>query len=110
MLAGCRARPRAVGGGAARARVEKGEGETRNAIAAWRELPDYASVNLSESDAPAVIATLHRVGVDVEAGLASVADAERFIKLSDHQRALRILIEIGEQDFSVAQKIADDVA
>ena len=90
--------------------IEKDEARTRDAIAAWRELPDYASVNLSESDAPAIIELLQRRGVGVEAGLGSVADAERFIKLPEHGRAFRILIEMGEQDFSVAQKVADDIA
>ena len=67
-------------------------------------------MNLSENDAPAVIELLQRRGVGVEAGLGSVADAERFIKLPDHSRAFRILIEMGEQDFNVAQRVADDVA
>ena len=90
--------------------IEKDEAKTRNAIAAWRVLPDYASVNLSENDAPAVIATLRQRGVGVEAGLATAADAERFVSLPDHGRVFRILIEIGEQDFGVAQKVADDIA
>jgi uncharacterized protein (DUF849 family) len=90
--------------------IEQDEARTRSAIAAWRELPDYASVNLSENDAPAVVDLLQRRGVGVEAGLGSVADAERFIELPKHNRAFRILIEMGEQDFSVARQVADDIA
>jgi uncharacterized protein (DUF849 family) len=90
--------------------IEKDADRTRSAIAAWRELPDYASVNLSEEDAPAVIALLHQRGVGVEAGLASVADAERFIGLPDHARVFRILIEIGEQGLALARRVADDIA
>jgi uncharacterized protein (DUF849 family) len=90
--------------------IEKDETRTRNAIAGWRELPDYASVNLSEKDAPAIIELLHQRGVRVEAGLASAADAERFVSLPDHGRALRILIEIGEQDFAAARQLAEDIA
>jgi uncharacterized protein (DUF849 family) len=89
--------------------IEKDEARTRTAIAAWRELPDYASVNLSESDAPAIIDLLQQRGVGVEAGLATVADAERLVNLPDHGRALRILIEIGEQDVAVARRVADDI-
>src|SRR5580658_10194957 len=74
--------------------IEKAEARTRSCIADWRERPDYASVNLSEADAPAIVALLHRRGIGVEAGLASVRDAERFIKLPDHDRVLRVLIEI----------------
>jgi uncharacterized protein (DUF849 family) len=51
--------------------IEGDEKRTRDCISAWRELPDYASVNLSEADAPDVIALLDRIGVGVEAGLAT---------------------------------------
>jgi uncharacterized protein (DUF849 family) len=67
--------------------IEGDEKRTRDCISAWRLLPDYASVNLSEPDAPAVIALLHSIGVNVEAGLATVADAERFVALPDCRRA-----------------------
>lgn len=90
--------------------IEKDEARTRAAIAAWRELPDYASVNLAEQDAPAVIELLYRRGVGVEAGLATVAGAERFVSLPDHGRVLRVLIEISQQDFTAARQIADDIA
>lgn len=110
ILAVRRACPGTLVGVSTGAWIEKDEAKTRNAIAAWRELPDYASVNLSENDAPAVITTLQQRGVGVEAGLGSVADAERFVALADPNRAFRVLIEIGEQDFSVARKIAEDIA
>lgn len=90
--------------------IERDEARTRAAIAGWRELPDYASVNLSEQDSPAVISLLHSRGVGVEAGLGSVADAERFVRLADCSRVLRILIEIGEQDLAEALRIADGVS
>jgi uncharacterized protein (DUF849 family) len=82
---------------------------TRDCISRWRMLPDYASVNLSEPDAPAVIGLLHQIGVGVEAGLATVADAERFASLADSHRIFRILIEIDEQDFARANAIADGI-
>jgi hypothetical protein len=72
--------------------IERDEKRTRDCIAAWRELPDYASVNLSERDAPANIALLHSKGIGVEAGLATVADTERFVALAECRRALRILL------------------
>jgi hypothetical protein len=82
--------------------IENDEARTRNAIAGWHDLPDYASVNLSETDAPAVMALLGRRGIGIEAGLASVADAERFLDFADHGRVFRILIEIAEQDMAAA--------
>jgi uncharacterized protein (DUF849 family) len=90
--------------------IEGDEAETRRRISEWRELPDYASVNLSEPDAPAVMALLRKKGVGIEAGLASVADAERLLSLPDHTRVLRILIEIDEQDVARAMAVADGIA
>ena len=89
--------------------IERDKKRTREAIDGWRELPDYASVNLSEPDAPAVIERLRRRGVGVEAGLASVADAERLAALNLGGHALRILIEVNEQDISVALAVVDGI-
>lgn len=78
-------------------------------IAGWRELPDHASVNLSEAAAPAAIQLLHRRGVGVEAGLASAADAERLVRLDLAPLALRMLIEIEEQELDEAMAVADGI-
>jgi len=110
ILAVRRACPGTLIGVSTGAWIESDEERTRHSIANWSELPDYASVNLSEADAPAIIALLHRRGIGVEAGLASVADAERFIKWPDHGRVFRILIEIEEQNLDVARQIANDIA
>lgn len=67
-------------------------------VEGWCELPDHASVNLSEVAAPAMIERLHRRGIGIEAGLATVADARRLVQLGLVPLALRILIEIGEQE------------
>ena len=89
--------------------IEGDEKQTRNSVAKWNELPDYASVNLSEPDAPAVMELLRHRGIGIEAGLASVVDAERFVNLNDHDRVFRILIEIEEQDPGVAREVADEI-
>lgn len=57
-------------------------------------LPDYASVNLSEDDTPAVIDILLAKGIGVEAGLADRRDAARFLALPRAGRCLRVLIEV----------------
>ncbi|MBB3236499.1 3-keto-5-aminohexanoate cleavage protein [Phyllobacterium endophyticum] len=90
--------------------IENDEGRTRSCIGQWRELPDYASVNLSEHDAPGIMELLRHRGVGIEAGLASIADAERFVKLPGHSRVLRVLIEIEEQALNLARQLADDIA
>lgn len=89
--------------------IEQDIKRTRDLIRAWRERPDYASVNLSEEDAPAVISLLNEIGVGVEAGIATVADAERFVALPNANRSLRILIEIDEQDLAKGRQMALDI-
>ena len=89
--------------------IERDERRTRDAIDGWRELPDYASVNLAEPDAPAVIAHLRRREIGVEAGLASVADAERLAALNLGGLAFRILIEVGEQNIDEALVVVDGI-
>jgi uncharacterized protein (DUF849 family) len=90
--------------------IENDVERTRAAIASWRQLPDYASVNLSEPDAPAVMELLRGRCVGIEAGLSSPADAERFARIPGHKLVFRVLIEIGEQDPGNAVRIVDDVA
>ncbi|OCW57730.1 3-keto-5-aminohexanoate cleavage protein [Hoeflea olei] len=90
--------------------IEGDAAGTRAAISAWSELPDHASVNLSEPDAPAVMELLSKMGVGIEAGLATVADAGRFVSLTSHHKVLRILIEIEEQALPEALAVADGIA
>jgi uncharacterized protein (DUF849 family) len=90
--------------------IEDDEALTRAAIAGWRELPDYASVNLSEPDAPAVMELLRQRGVGIEAGLATTADAHRFVALAGYERVLRVLIEIDIADLPLAMAEADGIA
>ena len=75
----------------------------------WGVPPDYASVNLSEKNAPAVIERLHRRGIGIEAGLAHKEDAERLLALSLDRLALRILVEVSEQDIDRAQAVTDEI-
>ena len=89
--------------------IENDPERTLAAIAGWRLLPDYASVNLSEAAAPALFAVLHRRGVGIEAGLADESDAERFLSLGLAQHSLRILIEIDLQALERAEATADSV-
>jgi len=78
-------------------------------IDAWRSPPDYASVNLREEAAPRVIERLLKRGIGVEAGIATAADAERFVALPTAHRVLRVLIEIAEQDWEAAAAQADAI-
>ena len=63
-------------------------------VGAWAMLPDFASVNLSEEGAAELAALLLAKGVGVEAGVWSVADAERLGEAGLAGRCTRILIEL----------------
>ena len=77
---------------------------------AWRVMPDYVSVNLSEEDAPEIMALMRVKDIGVEAGLATVADAERFVMLPLARESLRILVEIDfEKDVTKAIALAEDI-
>jgi uncharacterized protein (DUF849 family) len=77
---------------------------------AWRVMPDYVSVNLSEEDAPEIMALMRVKDIGVEAGLASVADAQRFVALPIAAESLRVLVEIDfEKDVTKAIALADDI-
>ena len=91
--------------------IEKDDDRRLGMIADWRMVPDYASVNLSERDAPAVFEWLARRGVAVEAGLGSIDDARRLVALGLAARSLRILVELDDAGVSVeaAQRTADTI-
>lgn len=61
----------------------------------WRA-PDYASVNLSEPGGVAIMETLLEIGIGIEAGVWTVADAERLGASGLGGRVTRILVEPGE--------------
>jgi uncharacterized protein (DUF849 family) len=79
------------------------------AFRAWNVLPDYVSVNLSEADAPEVIRLMLQRGIGIEAGLATVADAERYVALPEAGSCLRVLIEIDEQENANAIRVAHGI-
>ena len=89
--------------------IEKDDDRRLAMIEGWRELPDYTSVNLNEPGAPAVVERLHRRGIGIEAGLASVADAERLVRLGLGPLTLRALIEINEQALDEADTVTDGI-
>jgi uncharacterized protein (DUF849 family) len=81
----------------------------QQAFLAWQVLPDYVSVNFSEADAPDVIRLLRKRGIGIEAGLATVADAERYVAFPEAAACLRILIEIDDQQKADAMRVAHNI-
>lgn len=69
----------------------------------WEVLPDYASVNLNEEDAPQAMEILLSKGIGIEAGLWTAEDAERFVDLPFTESSLRVLLEMSD-DPSMAER------
>jgi uncharacterized protein (DUF849 family) len=78
-------------------------------IRGWTTLPDYVSINLIEEDSSEVIALALSKGIGIEAGLWSVADAEKFIADPNAGACLRVLIEINEEDFAAGMAAAEGI-
>lgn len=87
--------------------IERDDHRRRALLDRWPSLPDYASVNVAEADAPSVFALLHRRGIGVEAGLTSEADVGRLVELDLARLSFRLLVEIDEQELSAAHAMAD---
>ena len=83
--------------------------DRQRAFQAWEVLPDYVSVNLSEADGLEVIRLMLKRGIGIEAGLATVADAERYVALPEAGSCLRVLIEIDEQESAAAIRVAHGI-
>ncbi|HEX6562635.1 MAG TPA: 3-keto-5-aminohexanoate cleavage protein, partial [Chthoniobacterales bacterium] len=89
--------------------IEKDDDRTLDYVSRWSIPPDYASVNLREKNAPAVMETLHRRGIGLEAGIADKTDAERLVRLGLDRLSLRILVEVGEHDVDRAHAVTDEI-
>ena len=77
-------------------------------MAGWQARPDFVSINLSEPDAPEVMALMRRMGVGIELGLASMADVTRLLSLpTPAAGAVRAMIEMEAQDFAAARAVAE---
>lgn len=77
--------------------IEPSLGRRLAALEAWRERPDFCSVNLSEPGCERVMEALWGLGIGVEAGVWSVADAELLGALGVAAGCLRVLVEIDDE-------------
>jgi uncharacterized protein (DUF849 family) len=76
------------------------------AIAAWRQRPDFVSVNLSELGWAGIARAARHAGIGVEAGLTTPSDAEELRRSPFAHQVLRVLVEVdgGAEE---ARAIAD---
>jgi len=78
-----------------------------DAIAQWRHLPDFASVNFDEEGCEQVARLLVERGVGVEAGILDAASTECFLAAAIP--VVRVLIEIQEQQLDEARRAIDTI-
>jgi uncharacterized protein (DUF849 family) len=82
------------------------------AVTAWRRLPDFVSVNVSELGWAGIARAALHSGIAVEAGLATPADAEQLARSPFAHQVLRALVEVDggvEQARAISQLIPDGV-
>ncbi len=78
--------------------------ERLHAVAAWKVLPGFASVNFSEDGAGELAELLLSRGVSVEAGLCDAEAAQIFERSGLAARCIRVLLEPQEQEMEHALK------
>ena len=83
------------------------------AVRSWRQRPDFVSVNLSELGWAGIIRAALHAGIAVEAGLATVADAQALADSPFVHQVLRALVEVeggAEEARAIAQLIPGGTA
>jgi uncharacterized protein (DUF849 family) len=84
-----------------------------SAVTSWRQRPDFVSVNVSEPGWAGVVRAALAVGIAVEAGLATPADAQALSESPFTHRLLRALVEIdggAEDAHAVAERIPPGIS
>ena len=71
-------------------------------VAAWKTLPDFASVNFNEEGGIALAELLLSKGMGVEAGMGSVLAAEKFLESRLAARCRWVLLEPEQQEMGPA--------
>jgi uncharacterized protein (DUF849 family) len=82
------------------------------ALRAWRQRPDFVSVNLSELGWAGIFRAALHAGIAVEAGLATPADAEQLTSSPFAHQVERALVEVSggaQEAHAIAQLIPDGV-
>ncbi|HWM88862.1 MAG TPA: 3-keto-5-aminohexanoate cleavage protein [Kofleriaceae bacterium] len=86
-----------------------GGAERERLVSAWHVLPDFVSVNFIEEGAAELCRLLLARGVQIEAGLTSLADVE-VMRLSGMAREMcRFLVEVEPEDPEEAAAVAASV-
>lgn len=94
--------------------ITDGNHEARQAaVERWTGLtgparPDFASVNLAEPEPVALAGALRAAGIEIEAGVWSVADVARLTEIGSAVSWLRLLIEVRQAGAADTARIEAD--
>jgi uncharacterized protein (DUF849 family) len=78
--------------------IEPDKDRRLDLVERWTERPDFVSVNFSEPGAVELCELLRRIGIGIEAGLSTVADAQVFVASGVARHVVRVLVEPEDQD------------
>src|SRR5579862_8234676 len=84
------------------ASIEPDPAKRLSLIKSWAELPDLVTINLGEKGILQLSQWFLSQGVEIEAGLLSIEDAEKFAASPLRNKARRVLIEPLDLDPDVA--------
>lgn len=77
------------------------------AVAAWTDLPDFASVNFHEEGAEELALLLQSRGVGVEAGIWDAAGLDVWRRSASRGSTMRVLIELPDETADVVREHAE---
>ena len=90
--------------------IEADPERRRAQVAGWTERPDYVSVNFAEEGAEDLCRLLNRLGIGIEAGVWTLADAEVLLASGLARHLVRVLVEPQDSDAAAAEATADRIS
>ncbi len=82
------------------------------AVRAWRQAPDFVSVNLSELGWAGIVRAAGHAGIAVEAGLTTPGEADELARSPFAHQVLRALVEVtggADEARAIAERIPDEI-
>ena len=79
---------------------------------AWRQAPDFVSVNLSELGWAGIVRAAGHAGIAVEAGLTTPDEADELARSPFAHQVLRALVEVtggADEARAIAERIPDEI-
>jgi uncharacterized protein (DUF849 family) len=89
--------------------IEPNPARREEMIGSWTERPDFVSVNFNEPGTIDLCRLLREVGIGIEAGVWTLADAESLLDSGFARHIVRVLVEPQDLDPLAAEAAADRI-